>query len=342
MNINPLDNKFFLNPIDDKYKFFYVFGNNHGLIDICFSKLKKNLNVDLSNPFLSNFFDENRLLNDSSLFLDELKTISIFDDTKTLIIDIRHCENKKTISDIFIDLDYINIEKIKIIFVSYIFKKSDDLSKKISQMANALTFACYEESDNDLKKQVQRFFKEKNIKLSDIEINKIIDRLSKDSKINQNTFDKLNLTIYDSNIQFNEILNLIEDNNDKTVFELINTILIGNYSESIQLLKKYELLNLNSSSILYPLKSKLLLIRKCIYLRKDGLKDFEIVNNKSLNIFFKEKDLIIKMLRFWSLNKIELTLNYLFNIEIKCKSNKDKEYLFLNHLFLFIYFKIKN
>ena len=342
MKINPQDKNFFLNAIDEQYNFFYIFGNNHGLIDICFSKLKKSLNIDLSNPFLSNFFDENKLLNDSSLFLDELKSISIFDDTKTIIIDVRHCENKKAISDIFIDLDYNNIEKIKIIFVSYIFKQSDNLSKKISQIPNALSFACYEESDNELKQQVQNFFKEKNIKLNDIEINKIIQRLSKDSKINQNTFNKLNLTIHNSDIQFYEILNLIEDNNDKTVFELINTILIGNYSESIQLLRKYELLNLNSSSILYPLKSKLLLIRKCINLRKDGIRDFDIVNDKSLNIFFKEKDLSLKMLRLWSFNKIELTLNYLFNTEINCKSNKDKEYLFLNHLFLFIYFKIKN
>ena len=39
---------------------FYIFGNNLGLIDICYSKLRKNLEVDLDDPFITNYFDENK------------------------------------------------------------------------------------------------------------------------------------------------------------------------------------------------------------------------------------------------------------------------------------------
>ena len=60
MKINPLNKNIFSNKIDDTFNIFYIFGNNLGLIDICYSKLKKNLEVDLDNPFMTNYFDENK------------------------------------------------------------------------------------------------------------------------------------------------------------------------------------------------------------------------------------------------------------------------------------------
>ena len=47
MKINPLNKNIFSNKIDDTFNVFYIFGNNLGLIDICYSKLKKNLKVDV-------------------------------------------------------------------------------------------------------------------------------------------------------------------------------------------------------------------------------------------------------------------------------------------------------
>ena len=94
MKINPLNKNIFSNKIDDTFNIFYIFGNNLGLIDICYSKLKKNLKVDLDNPFITNYFDENKLLTNTEAFFDELKSISIFSEKKTLIVDIRQCDKK--------------------------------------------------------------------------------------------------------------------------------------------------------------------------------------------------------------------------------------------------------
>ena len=76
-------------------------------------------------------------------------------------------------------------------------------------------------------------------------------------------------------------------------------------------------------------------------MRKNGLTKSEIVNNKSLNIFYKEHSLFFKLLDLWTLKKIDDCLFYLFKAELYCKSKKDYEYIFLNQLFLYIYFKIK-
>ena len=59
MKINPLNKNIFSKKIDDTFNIFYIFGNNLGLIDICYYRLKKNLEVDLDNPFITNYFDEN-------------------------------------------------------------------------------------------------------------------------------------------------------------------------------------------------------------------------------------------------------------------------------------------
>ena len=66
-----------------------------------------------------------------------------------------------------------------------------------------------------------------------------------------------------------------------------------------------------------------------------------INDNKSLNIFYKEHSIFFKMIDLWTLSKIDECLYYLFKIELYCKSKKDLEYIFLNQLFLYIYFKTK-
>ena len=76
-------------------------------------------------------------------------------------------------------------------------------------------------------------------------------------------------------------------------------------------------------------------------MRKNGLTKSEILNNKSLNIFYKEHSLFSKMLDLWTLSSIDECLNYLFKTELNCKSKKECEFIFLNQLFLYIYFKIK-
>ena len=77
-------------------------------------------------------------------------------------------------------------------------------------------------------------------------------------------------------------------------------------------------------------------------MEKRGLTKNEIVNDKSLKIFFKEHSFIFKMLELWNLNDIDNCLHFLFKTELNCKSKKDYEYIFLNQLFLYVYFKIKN
>ena len=341
MKINPLNKDILLKKIDNSFNIFFIFGNNLGLIDICYSKLKKNLEIDLDNPFTTNYFDENKLLSNTESFFDELNSISIFGKKKSIIVDIRQSDRKNDVTKIFADLNFSEIKNTQIIIVSYFFKQSDILTKKILNSENAICFTCYEEDEHNIKSNFKKELIKLNLKFDESQIYELINKFSKDSKIIQNTFEKIRLQNKKSNISFEELLNLIDDNNDKTIFEMINKLMTGNYYESLNLLSNFEHINTSSSSILYLLKSKLTLLKKCINMRKNGFSKNEIVNNKSLNIFYKEHSFFFKMLDIWTLSKIDECLFYLFKTEIYCKSKKEFEFIFLNQLFLYIYFKAK-
>ena len=94
------------------------------------------------------------------------------------------------------------------------------------------------------------------------------------------------------------------------------------------MLKNFEYINTSSISILYLIKSKLKLLKKCLNMKKNGFTKKEIVNNKSLNIFYKEHSIFFKMLDLWTLSKIDKCLFYLFKTELNCKSKKDMNIFF--------------
>ena len=239
------------------------------------------------------------------------------------------------------ELNFSEVKDTQLIIISYLSKQSDILSKKLLNSKNTICFTCYEENDYDVKKNLKKELVNINLKLNETQIHELTNKFSKDSKIIQNTFEKIRLQNKDGQINFDKLLNLIDDNNDDTIFEMINKLMIGKYYESINLLKNFERINFSSSSILYLIKSKFKLLQKCINMRKNGLTKSKIVNNKSLNIFYKEHSIFFKMLDLWTLSKIDECLYFLFKTELNCKSKKESEYIFLNQLFLYIYFKIK-
>ena len=341
MKINPLNKNIFSKKINDTFSIFYIFGNNLGLIDICYSRLKQNLEIDLDNPFITNYFDENKLLSNTEAFFDEFNSISALGEKKTIILDLRHSERKNDVTKLFSNFNFSGIKETQLIIISYLSKQSDILSKKLLNSKNTICFTCYEENDYDVKNNLKKELVNINLKLNEAQIHELTNKFSKDSKIIQNTFEKIRLQNKDGILNFDQMLQLIDDNNDESIFEMINKLLSGNFYESINLLTHFERMNFSSNSILYLIKSKFKLLQKCINMRNNGLTKNEIVNNKSLKIFYKEHSLFFKMLDLWTLSNINECLYYLFKTELNCKSKKEYEYIFLNQLFLYIYFKIK-
>ena len=126
---------------------------------------------------------------------------------------------------------------------------------------NSICFTCYEEDEQNVKNNLNKELIKLNVNLNNSQLNELTGKFSKDSKIIQNTFEKISLQNRNSNINFDQLLNLVDDNNDKTIFEMVNKLMTGNYYESIKLLTNFERINISSSSILYLIKSKFTLLK---------------------------------------------------------------------------------
>ena len=200
---------------------------------------------------------------------------------KTIIVDVRQSDKKNDVTEIFNNFNFSKITDTQLIILSYSFKQTDILSKKLMNSENAICLTCYEENEYSLKKNLEHELEKINLKLNDLQINLLINKISKDSKLIQNTFEKIRLQNTDTNISFDQLLNLIDDNNDKIIFEMINRLMIGNYYDAINLLVNFERSNTSSNSILHLVKSKLKLLKKCINMSKNGFTKNEIVNDKS-------------------------------------------------------------
>ena len=179
MKINPTNKDIFSKKIDQSFNIFLIFGNNLGLIDICYSKLLKNLEVNLNNPFTTNYFDENSLLNNTESFFDELNSISVFDEKKSIIVDIRQSEKKSNVLEIFKDFNFSEIKDAQLIILSYSLKQTDILAKKIINSKNAMCFTCYEEDEYSVKNNLKKELAKVNIRLNEYQIHELINKFSK-------------------------------------------------------------------------------------------------------------------------------------------------------------------
>ena len=241
------------------------------------------------------------MLNNTESFFDELNSISLFGEKKTIIVDIRQSDKKNDVTKLFNDFNFSEIKNTQLIIVSYSFKQNDSFSKKIINNKNVMFFTCYEEEEYKIKSNLKNELKNIKINLNEAQIHELTTKFSKDSKIIQNTFEKIRLQNNTNDINFDQLLLIIDNNSDKTVFEMINKLMIRNYHEAMNLLANFEYKNTSSISILNAIKSKFKLLKKCINMKEDGFSKNEIVNNKALNIFYKEHSIIIKMMDLWNL-----------------------------------------
>ena len=112
---------------------------------------------------------------------------------KTIIVDIRQSDKKNEIIKIFKDFNFSEIKNIQVIIISYLFKQSDILSKKLINSKNAICFTCYEEDEYNVKNNLKKELIKLNLNLNNSQINELTNKFSKDSKIIQNTFEKIRL-----------------------------------------------------------------------------------------------------------------------------------------------------
>ena len=297
----------------DKNKFILFYGVNEGLKKEEISKLtikekKKNINK----------YEEKELIENSENVLDSFFSKSLFEDKKIIIINqasdkILNLINEiieKDISDISIILNANNLEK------------KSKLRTFFEKNKETICTAFYADTTSTLLVYAQNFLLKNNIKLSQENLNLIVNKCNGDRGILKNELEKIrSYALGYKNITHKEIIKLINLIENYSVAELVDNCLAKNHKKTLTILNEN---NFSKEDCILIIKTFLFKLKKLLKL----VQEYSL--NKNLNktiqnakppIFWKDKEIIGQQIIQWSPQKLKETIVDLVELELQIKKN---------------------
>ncbi len=296
-----------------KNKYLLIYGINEGAKNEFTSEIVKQSNIK---QILK--FDEKQILEDQEILFAEVSSKSLFDSEKIIIINrvseklykiLNELITKKN-EDLLFIINANNLEKKS--KVRNLFEKGKEL----------ICIPFYADDSRALSKLAIDFFLRKNIKISQSDINLLVNKCSGDRGVLRNELNKIDLYLLNKkSINTEKIIkltNLIENHN---ISELIDNCLAKNHNKTINILNDNIYTNEDSILISRTLLNKSKRILKLLdEFQKNKNIDITISSAKP-PIFWKDKEIIIKQIKSWTPEKIKELIFRLNEIELLIKKN---------------------
>ena len=272
-------------------------------------------------------YSESEILSDKDTFIINLFNKSFFENEKLIIIN--HITEK--ILEVIKDIVEKKDQSFKIILKAGILEKKSKLRNFFEKENNLIITAFYEDDHQTLLNFAQNFFRENAIKISTQNINFILEK-TKGSRLSlKNELIKIkNLSHSRSSIGFDDIIKLINPAENYKISELTDQCLAKDKGKTINFL------NENNSSIeenILILKSFLHKLKRLKFLKKEMEKkksEDQVISSYRPPIFWKDKELIKKQLKIWSLDEIKLLIKKINKLELTIKKNSNLSNQILN------------
>ena len=297
----------------EKNKLILVYGANDGLKNEFINSFLSKLNIQKTIKF-----DEKEILQNDQIFFDEVLSKSFFDDKK--IIQVNRSTDKllKVLENVINKIT----EEIYIIINSEQLDKRSKLRNKFEKEKNLVCIPFYADNNETLSKLSSSFLKERNINISQSNINLLINKCNGDRGLLKKELEKIQFfSVSKKKITsevLNKLTNLIENH---SITKLIDYCLAKNQKKTI------DILNDN----IYTNEDCILIVRTFLSKAKKILKLSEEYNkNKDINltidsakppIFWKDKEITKEQLLKWSPDKIRELIYTIFDLELNIKKN---------------------
>ncbi len=307
------------------YKIFLFHGINEGLKE-------EILNKKFKSAFKENIYTyyEKEVFSDIENFYNQILSKSFFEKNKLIIIKEA---SDKIKSEIEI-LKEKKLDDIKIVLISNILDKKSKLRNLFEKDKDLISIAFYSDSNQTLTTITKSFFLKKKISISQESIDLIVNRangerksLNKElTKIESFLLNKKKLTIEEIHV----LTNLSEN---YSINELVDNCLGKNKNKTIYILNEN---NFSFEDAIIIIRTFLVKTKRLIKL-KQNLKvnkniDHTIMNFKP-QIFWKDKELVKKQIKIWTLDRTYKLIEEINRIELNIKKNSVNS---LNILFDFI------
>ena len=261
---------------------------------------------------------ENEIFSDIDNFHNQVRSKSFFEKNKLIIIKDASDKIKNEIEI----LREKNLDDIKIILISNILDKKSKLRNLFEKEKDLVSIAFYSDNTQTLSAITKTFFSKKNISISQESINLIVSRANGDRKSLNNELSKIESFLIDKKkITIEEIYILTNLSENYGINELVDNCLAKNNDKILYII------NENSFSI----EDTIIIIRTFLTKAKRLIKlnqnmqthqsiDKAIINFKP-PIFWKDKELVKRQIKIWTLDKTYKLIDEINKIELNIKKN---------------------
>ena len=220
-----------INKIDTKKsKFILFYGKNIGAKFDALNLLKKKT---LEKNFLT--LEENKVLENTELFFEDVFSQSLFGEKKNIIIN-RATDKITKIIEYLLEK---NLDDLTIIVNADLLEKKSKLRTFFEKNKETIVVPFYQDNHIELNKIVVNFIKEKKISISQSDINLIINKCDGDRNNLRNELEKIEYYTKNgkkiSTGALQKLTNLIENH---SISELIDNCLAKNKKKTLHILNE--------------------------------------------------------------------------------------------------------
>ena len=306
--------------------YFLLYGQNSGLVD-------ELIDNEIKPVFSKNIFkyEESEILSDLGDFKEGIFNRSFFENDKLIIIS----RATDKILDIIKEISETKDKSLKIILKSGSLEKKSKLRNYFEKNKEFIVVPFYEETYQSLLYLAQKFFRENKIKISIQNINHIIEK-SNGNRINlKNELEKIkNFSQKKSSIELEEIIKLTNLSENYNISELADQCLAKNKKKTLNILNENNPSSEDNILILKTILYKLKRLKK-LKLELEITKNTDTaISNYKPPIFWKDKDLVKRQLKIWSISQLKLLIIKTNDIELLIKKNSQISNQIVNNFIL--------
>ena len=316
---------FELNKIKDNTIFHLLYGKNEGLKSECINEIIKK---DKGKIFK---YDERQIKDEIETFYENVLSGSLFDSNKVIIIN----RVSDKIYEIIMNLIDRKINNIKIILNAELLETKSKLRSLFEKNSDLICIPTYPDNNEALSRLTTLILKKENIKISQQNINLIVEKCNGDRKNLQNELNKIkNYAFNKKKISSDEILKLINLSENYGWSELIDNCLAQNKNKIIKVLNEN---NYNTEDSIIILRTFLAKAKRILKLATQLERNKDI--NKTINsarppIFWKDKDIVKMQLRKWKPKEIKKLINDINDMEFEIKKNYNNSLFIITNFIL--------
>ena len=296
-----------------KNQFILLYGKNEGL--------KNQIKIELlKNKTITSSYEEKEITDNLNNFFENLSSKSFFEDEKLIIINratdkifkILFEVVDKKIEDLIIIVDADNLEKKS--KLRNFFEKNND----------CICIPVYLDTEITLSKIALEYLKQKNIPISNSNLNLIITKCNGDRKILFMELEKIEYYTKNgkkiTSESISKLTNLIENH---SISELVDSCLAKNKRKTISILVENNFSNEDCILIIRIFLNKLKKILK-LSTEYQNNKDIDLtISSANPPIFWKEKEITKQQILNWKPENIKKILYKINDLELLIKKNYD-------------------